>query len=134
MLGVVGHGDGFVDEQHRDAVLDAVGAAQPRVVEQLGCTVLFAQALISDQQERPAVLRAYQDAQQFFVEHDAGSGAERLVDRRAATAAENYARAVSGSRHSWWRTADAEPGLGLLLLLLRHRLRLELALVGDRLL
>ena len=35
MLGVVGDVDGLVDEQHRNAVLDAVGATQPGVVEEL---------------------------------------------------------------------------------------------------
>lgn len=35
MLGVVGDGDGFVDEQHRNAVLDAVRAPQSRVIEEL---------------------------------------------------------------------------------------------------
>jgi hypothetical protein len=32
---LVGHVAGLVDEQHRDAVVDPVGAAQPRVVQQL---------------------------------------------------------------------------------------------------
>ena len=35
MLGVVGHGDGFVDEQYGNAVLDAIRAPQPGVVEEL---------------------------------------------------------------------------------------------------
>jgi hypothetical protein len=35
MLGVVGDVDGLVDEQHRNAVLDAVGATQPGVIEEL---------------------------------------------------------------------------------------------------
>jgi hypothetical protein len=72
MLGVVGHSDRLVDEQHRDAVLDAVRAPKARVVEELARAVLFAQALIVDQQQWPAVLRAHEDAQQFFVKHDAG--------------------------------------------------------------
>jgi hypothetical protein len=62
MLGVVGHSDRLVDEQHRDAVLDAVRAPKARVVEEL----------VVDQQQWPAVLRAHEDAQQFFVKHDAG--------------------------------------------------------------
>ena len=62
MLGVVGHRDGLVDEQHRDAVLDAVRAAKPRVVEEL----------VVDQQQGPAVLWADEDAQQLFVKHHAG--------------------------------------------------------------
>jgi hypothetical protein len=60
MLGLVGHRDRFVDEQDRDAVLDAVRAAKPRVVEEL----------VVNQQQRPAVLRADEDAQKFFVEHN----------------------------------------------------------------
>jgi hypothetical protein len=35
VLGVVGHCDRLIDQQHRDAVLDPVRAAQPWVVEQL---------------------------------------------------------------------------------------------------
>jgi hypothetical protein len=69
MLGIVGHRDRFVDEQHWDAVLDPVRATKPRVVEEL----------VVNQQQRPAVLRADQDAQQFFVEHGRRS-AERLGD------------------------------------------------------
>ena len=60
MLGIVGHGDGFVDEQHRNAVLDAIGATQPGVVEEL----------VVNQEQRSAVLWADQDAQQFLVQHD----------------------------------------------------------------
>jgi len=60
MLGVVGHRDRLVDEQNRDAVLDAVRAAKPGVIEEL----------VVDQQQRPAVLRANQDAEQLFVEHN----------------------------------------------------------------
>ena len=62
MLGIVGHRDSFVDEQHGDAVLDPVRATKPRVVEEL----------VVNQQQRPAVLRTDQDAQQFLVEHSAG--------------------------------------------------------------
>jgi hypothetical protein len=72
MLGIVGHGDGFIDEQHGNAVLDAIRPSQPGVVEELAGAVLFAQALIGDQKQRSAVLWADQDAQQFFVEHDGG--------------------------------------------------------------
>lgn len=61
MLGVVGHGYGLVDEQHGDAILDAVDAAQPRVVKQF---------VIADQQKWPAVLRTSQDAEQFLVKHE----------------------------------------------------------------
>jgi hypothetical protein len=78
MFGVIGHLDGLVDEKYRDAVLDAVRAAEPSVVEELARAVLFAQALIGDQQERPAVFRADEDAQQLFVEHD------RQASRRVA--------------------------------------------------
>ncbi len=60
MLGVVGDVDGFVDEQYRNAVLDAIGATQPGVVEEL----------VVNQEQRSAVLWADQDAQQFFVQHD----------------------------------------------------------------
>jgi hypothetical protein len=72
MFGVIGHRDRLVDEEHRDAVLDAVRAPKPGVVEKLARAVLFAQALIGDHQERPAVLRADEDAQQFLVNHDDG--------------------------------------------------------------
>ena len=64
MLGIVGHRDRFVDEQHGDAVLDPVRATKPRVVEEL----LMAGV---NQQQRPAVLRTDQDAQQLLVDHDA---------------------------------------------------------------
>jgi len=59
MLGIVGHRDGLVDEKNRDAVVDAIRAAQSRVVENL----------VIDQQQRPAVLRAHENAEQFFVDH-----------------------------------------------------------------
>ena len=59
MLGVVGHSDRLVDKQNRDAVLDPVRAAQPRVVEEI----------VANQQQRTTVLRADENAQQFFVEH-----------------------------------------------------------------
>ena len=62
VLGIVGHGNGLVDEQHRDAVLDAVGTPQPGVV----------QKFVVNEQQRSAVFRTDQDAQQFFVEHDGG--------------------------------------------------------------
>ena len=76
MLGVVGHRDRFVDEQHRDAVLDAVAATQPRVVEQL---------IVTDQQEWPTVLGADQDVQQLLVEHRAKKrSAGRHIDRVSA--------------------------------------------------
>ena len=60
MLGVVGDVDGFVDKQHRNAVLDAIGATQPGVVKEL----------VVDKEQRSAVLRADQDAQQFLVKHN----------------------------------------------------------------
>jgi hypothetical protein len=72
MFGVIGHRDRLVDEKHWDAVLDAVRATEPRVIEELARAVLFAQTLIVDQQQRPAVFGAHEDAQQFFVEHDRG--------------------------------------------------------------
>ena len=51
---------GLIDEQHRDGVLDAVGPAQPRVVEdRLGAVI--------DQQQWPAVGRAHQDVEQFAI-------------------------------------------------------------------
>ena len=59
MFGIVGHRDGLVDEKNRDAVVDAIRAAQSRVVENL----------VIDQQQRPAVLRAHENAEQFFVDH-----------------------------------------------------------------
>lgn len=69
MLSVVGHRDSLVDEKHRNAVLDAVRTAKPGVVEEL----------VADQQQRPAVFRADEDAQQLFVEHE-GRLADGLVD------------------------------------------------------
>ena len=54
------HVDGLVDQQHRDAVLDAVGLVQARVVEHS-----------VDQQQRTPVSRAHQDAQELVVEHGA---------------------------------------------------------------
>ena len=57
MLGVVGHLDGLIDQQHGNAVLDAVGTPQSRVVEEL----------IVDEKQWPAILRAHEDAQQFLV-------------------------------------------------------------------
>lgn len=62
MFGVIGHRDRLVDEKHWDAVLDAIRTTEPRVVEEL----------VADQQQGPAVFRAYEDAQQFFVEHEDG--------------------------------------------------------------
>ena len=62
MLGLVGHRDRLVDEQYRDAVLDAVCATKPRVVEEL----------LIHHQQRPSVFRADEDAQQFFVKHHVG--------------------------------------------------------------
>ena len=59
MFGVIGDGDRLVDEQNRDAVLDAIRTPQPWVV----------QAFVVNQQERSAVLRTDQDAQQFVIEH-----------------------------------------------------------------
>ena len=53
MLGIVGDAHRLVDQEHGNAVLDAIGAPKPRVVEEL----------VVNQQERAAVLRAYQDAQ-----------------------------------------------------------------------
>ena len=55
--------DGLVDQQHRDAILDAVSLVQARVVEH---TV--------DQQQRTPVSRAHQDAQELVVEHGAPTG------------------------------------------------------------
>ena len=48
---------GLVDQQHRNAVLDAVSTSQPRVVQQLRVARV-------DQQQRAPVSRAHQDAQQ----------------------------------------------------------------------
>ena len=71
VFGVIRHGDGLVDQEHGDSILDAVAATQPRVVEQL---------IVADQQEWPTVLGADQDVQQLFVEHGKRS-AGRHVDR-----------------------------------------------------
>ena len=60
MFGVVGDVHRLVDEQHRDAVFDPVRAAKTRVV----------QAFAVDEKQRPAVLRADENAKELFVEHD----------------------------------------------------------------
>ena len=62
MFGLVGHRDRLVDEKHGDAVVNAVSPAKPRVVEEL----------VVHQQQLPAVFRADEDAQQFFVKRHAG--------------------------------------------------------------
>jgi hypothetical protein len=59
MFGIIGHRDRLVDEKYGDAVLDAIRAPEPSVVE----------VLVVDQQQRPAVFRADEDAQQLVVEH-----------------------------------------------------------------
>lgn len=74
MFGVVGHGDGFVDQQDRNAVLDAVCAPQSRVV----------QKLVAHQEKRAAVLRADQNGKKLVVEHSRGSAAGD--DRHGAAA------------------------------------------------
>ena len=56
MLGLVDL-PGFVDQQHGDAVVDPVGAAQTLVV----------QRVVTSEQERALVLGAGQDRQQSFV-------------------------------------------------------------------
>ena len=99
MLGVVGHHDCLVDEKHRDAVLDAVRAAKSGVVE----------ALIVDQQQRPAVFRADEDAEELFVEHDrplAGRTKED-ADTRGGAGIRRQARRQHRT-HARWRLADAE--------------------------
>jgi hypothetical protein len=113
VLGVIGHRDRLVNEQYRDAVLDAVCAAKPRVV----------QKLVVDQQQRPTIFRTDEDAQQFFVDHGRG-----LAD------SEDNARVLARlGWHARRRLADAEavprlllPGVGVLLKCL------QLALVGQR--
>ena len=50
-------GNGLIDEQHRNAVVDAVLAPQSRVVE-----------LIVDQQERTPILGTDQDGEQRVVQ------------------------------------------------------------------
>lgn len=116
MLGVIGHGDGLVDEKHRNAVLDAVGATQPGVVEQL---------VVADRQQRSTVLGTHQDVQQFSVEHDATS-AERHPGPTGTTEDDTTLIERGGC------PADREAVLPTLLLLLGDHLRLDLLLVGDR--
>lgn len=117
MFGVARHRHCLVDQKHRDAVLDAVRTAQPRVVEQL----------VVDQQQRPAIFRADEDAQQFFVEHD-GRLADAEDDARVLAWLHRHAR-----RQARGRLADAEAGPRLLGARILH-LRLQLALVGQRVL
>jgi hypothetical protein len=59
VFGVVGHGDGFIDQQDRNTVLDAICTAEARVVQEF----------VVHQEKRSAVLGADQDGQQFFVQH-----------------------------------------------------------------
>jgi len=65
------HGESLVDEQHRNAVVDAIGPAQARVVKEFAGPVLLAQTLVHDGQEWSVVLWTDQDAQQLLVDHDA---------------------------------------------------------------
>jgi hypothetical protein len=60
MLRVIGHIGSFIDEKNRHTVLDAIGAPQSGVVQQL----------VADQQERSPVLGADENTQQLFVEHE----------------------------------------------------------------
>ena len=60
-----GHAVLRVDQQHRDPVVDAVGAPQPRVVQQ--CLGL-------DVEQRAAISRADQDVQEGGIEHDQRPG------------------------------------------------------------
>ena len=50
--------DGFVDQQHRDPVVNSVGLVQAGVVED-----------VADQQEGSTVDRAHQDAEKSLVQH-----------------------------------------------------------------
>ena len=105
MLCVVGDIDRLVDEQHGDAVLDPVHPPKTWVVE----------ALVVNEEQRPAILRADEDAQELFVEHDRGS-ADRLGDRVArATDGDAATRGSGVLRHTGRRLADAEVESGLLL-------------------
>lgn len=60
--------DCLLDQQHRNVILDAVGLAQPWVVED-----------VAEEQQRSPVNGAHQDAQQLLVQHGgygvAGAGA-----------------------------------------------------------
>ena len=125
MLGIVGHRDRLVDQKHGDAVLDAVRAAQPRVVEE------FLMAGV-DQKQWPAVLRADQDAQQFVVEHDgwlADADEDARVLARLYRNARGYRRA-----HPRRGPADTQVVAGLLGVARVLLERLQLALVGQRVL
>lgn len=59
MFGIVGDGDRLVDEQDRDAVVDAVTLPHSRVI----------QHLVAHQQERTAILWAHEYRPQLLVEH-----------------------------------------------------------------
>ena len=63
--------DRLVCKQHRNAVVDAIGPAQARVVKEFAGPVLLAQTLVHDGQEWSVVLWTDQDAQQLLVDHDA---------------------------------------------------------------
>src|SRR6478672_13739853 len=125
MLGVVRHRDRLVDEKHRNAVFDAVRTAKPGVIEEL----------VVDQQQRPTIFRADEDAQQLFVEHDRRL-ADRLIDGRTWDADVDARALARGRWHPGWlhraharrRLADAEVVPGLLARIRVLHLSLQLAL------
>lgn len=59
MFGVVGHCDGFVDQQDRNTVFDPIRTSQSRVV----------QKFVAHQKQWAAVFGADEDAEKSFVEH-----------------------------------------------------------------
>ena len=104
MLGVVADRNRLVNQKHRDAVLDAVCAAKARVVE----------ALVVDQQQRPAVFRADEDAEELFVEHDrtlAGRTKEDADTRGGAGIRRHARRQRRAHARRWLADAEVVPGL-----------------------
>lgn len=119
MFSVTGDGDRLVDQQHGNAVLDAVRAPKPRVVEEL----------VVNQQKRAAVLRAYQDAQQLVVEH-VGALADRQDDAAAIWSGDADAGCTgSGHRPSGRTDHGRRPSLRSSLRHCLLLLRLQLLLV-----
>lgn len=68
------HLDGLIGQQHRDAVIDAIGLVQSRVVQN-----------VVDVQQRPMVNRAHQDVEKLRIQHSGGYGVVgRMIGGAAA--------------------------------------------------